>query len=128
MHRELGIDPDIMEKNDLHVHVPAGATPKDGPSAGVAVAAAIASALTDRPIPPRVAMTGELSLAGRVLPVGGIKEKVLAALRAGVKVVMLPTENKAELEKDVPPEMREKLVVEYPRDARQALQFLGILQ
>ena len=86
----LGIDPALFEKSDIHIHVPAGATPKDGPSAGVAMFVALSSLLTGRPVRSDVAMTGEISLRGLVLPVGGIKEKVLAALNAGVKRVMLP--------------------------------------
>lgn len=87
---ELGVDAELFEKNEIHVHVPAGAIPKDGPSAGVAMFMALASLITDRPVNSDYAMTGEISLRGLVLPVGGIKEKVLAALRAGIKTVMLP--------------------------------------
>jgi len=105
---ELLIPIDSLEKSDIHVHVPAGATPKDGPSAGVAMFVALASLLTGRPVRSDVAMTGEISLRGLVLPIGGVKEKVLAALRAGIKTVMLPERNKRDLE-DVPAEAREKL-------------------
>jgi ATP-dependent Lon protease len=97
-----------LEKTDVHVHVPAGATPKDGPSAGVAMFLALISLLSGRPIRPDVAMTGEISLRGLVLPIGGVKEKTLAALRAGIKTVMLPKRNQKDLE-DVPKEAREKL-------------------
>jgi ATP-dependent Lon protease len=97
-----------LEKVDVHVHVPAGATPKDGPSAGVAMFVALLSLLTDRPVHSDVAMTGEVSLRGLVLPIGGVKEKTLAALRAGIRTVMLPRRNEKDLE-DVPPEAREKL-------------------
>jgi ATP-dependent Lon protease len=97
-----------LEKIDLHVHVPAGATPKDGPSAGTAMFLALVSLLSGRPIRADVAMTGEISLRGLVLPVGGIKEKVLAALRAGIRTVMLPKRNEKDLE-DVPASAREKL-------------------
>jgi ATP-dependent Lon protease len=93
---------------DLHVHVPAGATPKDGPSAGVAMFLAIVSLLTDLPVRSDVAMTGEISLRGLVLPIGGVKEKTLAALRAGIGTVMLPKRNEKDLE-DVPAEARQKL-------------------
>ena len=85
----------MLEKTDIHMHVPAGAIPKDGPSAGVAMFIALASLLTGRPVRSDVAMTGEISLRGLVLPVGGIKEKVLAALRAGINTVMLPARNRA---------------------------------
>jgi ATP-dependent Lon protease len=97
-----------LGKVDLHVHVPAGATPKDGPSAGVAMFLAIVSLLTGKPVRSEVAMTGEISLRGLVLPIGGLKEKVLAALRAGITTVMLPARNKKDLD-DVPPEARAKL-------------------
>src|SRR5205807_9705516 len=86
--RELGIPPEAIEKSDIHIHVPAGATPKDGPSAGVAMFVALASLLTARPVRSDVAMTGEISLRGLVLPIGGVKEKVLAALRAGISTVI----------------------------------------
>jgi ATP-dependent Lon protease len=104
----LGIAPEIFEKSDIHIHVPAGATPKDGPSAGVAMFVALASLLTGRPVRNDVAMTGEISLRGLVLPIGGVKEKVLAALRAGIRTVMLPTRNRRDLE-DIPADAREQL-------------------
>ena len=94
----LGIDPDEFEKWDVHVHVPAGATPKDGPSAGVALATALASLFTGRPICSEVAMTGEITLRGKVLPVGGVKDKVLGALRAGIRTVILPERNEKDLD------------------------------
>jgi ATP-dependent Lon protease len=106
--RELGIEPESLEKSDIHIHVPAGATPKDGPSAGVAMFVALASLLTGRPVRSDVAMTGEISLRGLVLPIGGVKEKVLAALRAGIKIVMLPGRNRRDLE-EIPADVREKL-------------------
>jgi ATP-dependent Lon protease len=99
---------DPLDATDLHVHVPAGATPKDGPSAGVAMYVALVSLLTGRPVRSDVAMTGEISLRGMVLPIGGVKEKVLAALRAGIRTVMLPRRNQKDLE-DVPAEARERL-------------------
>jgi len=94
---DFGIEADFFEKQDLHIHVPSGAIPKDGPSAGVTIATAIVSLLTGRPARRDVAMTGELTLAGRILPIGGVKEKVLAARRAGVKLVLLPARNKEHL-------------------------------
>jgi ATP-dependent Lon protease len=97
-----------LAKVDLHIHVPAGATPKDGPSAGVAMFLSLVSLLTNRPIRSDVAMTGEISLRGLVLPIGGVKEKTLAALRAGIRTVMLPRRNEKDLE-DVPAEARQKL-------------------
>ncbi len=99
---------ETLEKNDVHIHVPAGATPKDGPSAGVAMFLAIVSLLVDMPVRSDVAMTGEISLRGLVLPIGGVKEKTLAALRAGIRTVMLPKRNEKDLE-DVPAEARQKL-------------------
>ena len=105
---QLGVKQELLEKSDIHVHVPAGATPKDGPSAGVAMFVALSSLLTGRVVRSDVAMTGEISLRGLVLPIGGVKEKVLAALRAGITTVMLPTRNSKELE-EIPQEAREKL-------------------
>jgi ATP-dependent Lon protease len=104
----LKIDPALFEKSDIHVHVPAGATPKDGPSAGVAMFMALASLFTGRVIHSDTAMTGEISLRGLVLPVGGIKEKVVAAAAAGIKRVMLPARNKRDYD-DVPEEVRKAL-------------------
>ena len=104
----LGIAPDFFEKSDIHVHVPAGAIPKDGPSGGVTIAASLASLLTGRPVRSDVAMTGEITLRGKVLPVGGIKEKVLAARRAGIHTVILPRRNERDLD-DIAPEVREEL-------------------
>jgi len=106
----LGIDPDIFQNIDIHVHVPAGATPKDGPSAGVTIATSILSLLRRRPVKNTVAMTGEITLQGRVLPVGGLKEKILAAHRAGIKTVIIPEANKADLD-DVPPEVKKTVDV-----------------
>ena len=104
----LGIDAQVLEKSDIHVHVPAGATPKDGPSAGVAMFVALTSLLTGRPVRSDVAMTGEISLRGLVLPIGGVKEKVLAALRAGITTVMLPSRNQRDLD-DIPADARAQL-------------------
>lgn len=104
----LGIDPEIFRKSDIHLHIPAGAIPKDGPSAGITMATALASLLTARPIKSHVGMTGEITLRGKVLPVGGIKEKVLAAARFGLKTVILPKHNEADLD-DVPQTVREQM-------------------
>ncbi len=104
----LGIDPERFEKVDVHVHVPEGAIPKDGPSAGITVAAALVSAFTDVPVRADVAMTGEITLRGRVIPVGGIKDKVLAAYRAGIRTVLLPEENEKDLE-EIPEDVREEM-------------------
>ncbi|HXA76042.1 MAG TPA: endopeptidase La [Candidatus Acidoferrales bacterium] len=117
-----GIDADFFRKLDLHIHVPSGAVPKDGPSAGVAMVTALVSLLTGRPVRPRVAMTGEISLTGIVLPVGGIKEKVLGAKRAGIREVILPSENEPNVKEDLPPEMLEGVQVHFVRTAEQALE------
>jgi len=106
--RELGIEEDFFEKNDIHIHVPAGAIPKDGPSAGITMFVALTSLLTNKPIRSDVAMTGEITLRGLVLPVGGIKEKVLAGMRAGIKTVILPKKNEKDLE-EIPEHIRNQL-------------------
>jgi ATP-dependent Lon protease len=107
--KELGIAPDFWETSDVHLHVPAGGIPKDGPSAGVTMVTALVSLLAGRPVRADLAMTGEITLSGRVLPVGGIKEKVLAARRAGVKAVILPRRNEKNLLEDVSPALRESM-------------------
>jgi len=104
----LGLDLDFHQKFDIHVHVPNGATPKDGPSAGVTIATALVSALSHRKISKEIAMTGEITLRGNVLPVGGLKEKALAALRHGITKVIIPYENIKDLE-EIPKEQREKI-------------------
>ena len=109
--RRLGVDEDAFSNLDIHLHVPAGAIPKDGPSAGVAIATAIASVMKEQPVDGEVGMTGEITLRGQVLPVGGIKEKVLAARRAGLKKVCLPRRNENDLE-------------ELPEDVKREMQFI----
>src|SRR5260221_4936482 len=109
--KEYGIDPDFFKSAEMHVHVPSGAIPKDGPSAGVSLATAMASVLTGRPVRGDIAMTGEITLSGRVLPIGGVKEKVLAARRAGIREVILPRQNAKNVNEDLTPELRQDLTV-----------------
>jgi ATP-dependent Lon protease len=116
----LDIDPKLFEGKTIHVHVPAGAIPKDGPSAGVTMMTALASLATRRPVQSEVAMTGEITLRGKVLPVGGIKEKVLAAHRAGIRSVILPSRNERDLE-EVPEELRRELSFVFVDDADEVL-------
>src|SRR5207248_817034 len=104
----FGIDPQLLADSDIHIHVPAGAVPKDGPSAGVAMFTALASLLLNRPVRHDVAMTGEITLRGLVLPIGGLKEKTLAAKRAGIKQVIVPKRNEKDLP-DIPDEVKETL-------------------
>ena len=117
-----GIDPDFFRKLDLHVHVPSGAIPKDGPSAGIAMVTALVSLLTGRPVRPRVAMTGVISLSGIVLPIGGVKEKVLGAKRAGIREVILPSENEPNVLEDLQPEMLEGVQIHFVRTVEEALE------
>jgi ATP-dependent Lon protease len=119
---EFGIDPDFFRKQDLHIHVPSGAIPKDGPSAGVAMVTALVSLLSGRPVRPRVAMTGEISLSGVVLPIGGVKEKVLGAKRAGIREVILPAENEPNVKEDLQREMIEGLTIHYVHNLDQVLE------
>ena len=109
----LGIEPGWFAGHDLHLHVPAGATPKDGPSAGVTMATALLSLISGRSVRPDVGMTGEITLRGRVLPIGGVKEKVLAAHRAGLRTIILPARNLADLD-------------EVPLEVREAMHFVGV--
>jgi len=118
---QWGIPEDFFEKTDIHLHVPAGAQPKDGPSAGVTMVTALVSLLTDRPVKPEIGMTGEITLRGQILPVGGIKEKVLAAHRAGLKTVILPQRNEANLE-DLPDQVRETMHFIFVTTADEVLQ------
>jgi ATP-dependent Lon protease len=106
----FGIKPPLFDRTDVHVHVPEGATPKDGPSAGVAMATAMISVLTGVPVRKDVAMTGEITLRGRVLPIGGLKEKLLAALRSGIKTVLIPQENEKDLA-DIPENVKSELEI-----------------
>jgi len=106
----LGIDPDFHQKYDVHIHVPEGATPKDGPSAGIGMCTALVSALTRIPVRSDVAMTGEITLRGEVLPIGGLKEKLLAAQRGGISLVMIPEENRKDLV-EIPDNIKGKLDV-----------------
>lgn len=117
---QLGIDPKLFEKSDIHIHVPAGAIPKDGPSAGVTMAVALASLLMRKPVKPELAMTGEITLRGKLLPVGGIKEKVLAAARSGVRTVVLPDQNRKDLA-EVPAEIRKKMQFRFAKTIDAAL-------
>ncbi len=116
-----GVDPDFFRKQDIHIHVPSGAVPKDGPSAGVAMVTALVSLLTGRAVRPRVAMTGEISLLGVVLPIGGVKEKILGARRAGIREVILPADNEPNVKEDLQPEMLEGITIHYVRTVDQAL-------
>jgi ATP-dependent Lon protease len=117
---QLGIAPQGLTESEIHIHVPAGAIPKDGPSAGVTMATALVSTLSRRPARHDVAMTGEVTLRGRVLPIGGVKEKVLGAVRAGIRTVILPKENEADLD-DLPTEVRETLTVHLVEDLGEVL-------
>ncbi|MCR9223523.1 MAG: endopeptidase La [Hyphomonas sp.] len=117
---DLGIKPSVFNTTDIHVHVPDGATPKDGPSAGIAMTTAMVSLLTGNPVHRDIAMTGEISLRGRVLPIGGLKEKLLAALRGGIKTVLIPQENEKDLA-DIPENVRESLTIVPVSDINEVL-------
>jgi ATP-dependent Lon protease len=116
-----GIDPDFFSNKDIHMHVPAGGIPKDGPSAGIAMVTALVGLLSGRQVRPRLAMTGEISLSGIVLPIGGVKEKVLGAKRAGIKEVILPEDNEPNVKQDLQPEMLEGLQIHYASTLGQVL-------
>jgi ATP-dependent Lon protease len=118
---QLGIAEDFFADHDIHMHVPAGAIPKDGPSAGVTMATTLVSLLSGHRIRPLTAMTGEITLSGNVLPVGGIKEKVLAAKRAGVTTIILPAENRMNVQEDLTPEQIEGLDIHYVKTIEEAL-------
>jgi ATP-dependent Lon protease len=120
--KELGIDEDFFANHDIHIHVPAGAIPKDGPSAGVTMATALVSLLTDLRVRPLTAMTGEITLSGNVLPIGGIKEKALAAKRAGVKDIILPEDNRQNVQEDLTPEQLVGLNLHYVKSIPEVLE------
>ena len=119
--KELGIDESFFADHDVHIHVPAGAIPKDGPSAGVTMVTALVSLLTDRPVRPLTAMTGEITLSGNVLPIGGIKEKALAAKRSGVTDIILPAENRQNVEEDLTPEQLQGVNMHYVKTVEELL-------
>ena len=116
-----GADPDFFKNAEIHLHVPSGAIPKDGPSAGVTIATALASELTRRPVRGDIAMTGEITLSGRVLPVGGIKEKVLAARRVGIREVILPRQNEKNVNEDLTEELRRDMTIHYVQTVDEVL-------
>ncbi len=118
--QSLGIDPKLVAESDIHIHVPQGAVPKDGPSAGVAMFTALASLMLNKPVRHDVAMTGEITLRGLVLPIGGLKEKTLAAKRAGIKEVIVPKRNERDLP-DLPPEVRDTLKFHFVENIDQVL-------
>ena len=119
---EYGIDPDLFANSDIHIHVPEGAVPKDGPSAGVAMTCAIISCLSKKAVSPDVAMTGEVTLRGQALPIGGLREKSLAALRCGIKAIIVPKENKKDVE-ELPQEVKDSLKIEYMTSVEDAVKF-----
>jgi ATP-dependent Lon protease len=111
--RVLGIEDNFFRGSDIHIHVPSGAIPKDGPSAGITMVTALVSLLTGRPIRSRLAMTGEITLTGKVLPVGGLKKKVLAAHRLGIREVILPKDNRQSIEQNLPAEVAKNLQLHF---------------
>jgi ATP-dependent Lon protease len=118
----LGIDPKLLADSDFHIHVPAGAVPKDGPSAGVAMFTALASLMLNKPVRHDVAMTGEITLRGLVLPIGGLKEKTLAAKRAGIKQVIVPKRNEKDMP-EIPEEVRKTIIFHFAENIDQVLKF-----
>jgi ATP-dependent Lon protease len=120
--RQLGVEPECFKKQEIHIHVPSGATPKDGPSAGITIAVALASLFTGRPVKPFLAMTGEITLRGEILPIGGLKEKLLAAYRGGIKTVILPAQNRKDTV-ELPKEVRQGLKLKYFAEMMPAITF-----
>ena len=118
---EFKIDPELFANNDIHIHVPEGAVPKDGPSAGVAMTCAIISCLSKRPVSPDVAMTGEVTLRGQALPIGGLREKSLAALRCGIKTIIVPKENKKDVD-ELPQEVKDNLKIVFMTKVEDAVE------
>jgi ATP-dependent Lon protease len=117
---QLGLEPDFFEKSDFHLHVPAGAQPKDGPSAGVTIATALTSLISGRMVKPALGMTGEITLRGQVLPIGGVKEKVLAGHRNGLRTIVLPKRNKPDLD-DVPEEIKKEMTFIFAENVDEVL-------
>ena len=118
-----GINPEMFEKNEIHLHFPEGAVPKDGPSAGVAITCAILSTLTGKPVDNNVALTGEVTLRGNVIPIGGLREKSLAALRSGIKTIIVPEENRKDVD-ELPEEVKKGLKIVYMKKVDDALPYL----
>jgi ATP-dependent Lon protease len=123
MHGELGLTSDFAKEHDIHVHVPEGATPKDGPSAGITLCTALASAFTKKTVRPGVALTGEVTLTGKVLAVGGIREKLLAAHRHGLHIIVLPEKNRIDTD-DLPEEIKAELELHFVSRIEEVLSFM----
>ncbi len=121
--KKLDLDESAFDNVDVHVHVPSGAVPKDGPSAGIVMAAAISSLFTGRPVKPRIAMTGEITLRGMLLPIGGLKEKSLGAYRAGIKTIILPEANKKDID-EIPEELKKKLTYKFVKTIDEAIKLI----